>query len=143
MANELFEKTETPQQVREVIAFDRTHEEFLLALIDEVRHRTGFRLDRSSVVRTLVESLMRAEMEPNDITNLYRRERDLDSLEETRLQITEQIDDMESDLRLALIDSSTETAAVRQLRRNHRYQKERLRAVESQMKMEREDQSRE
>ncbi|GEM_PF-2456730 len=143
MSNALFEKTDSNQQIREVIALDRQHEDFLLALIDEVRKRTGYRIDKSSVVRTLIESLMRAEMAPDDITNLYRRERCEESLEETRREITEQISEIEADLRLALIDYSTETTAVRQLRRNLRYQKQRLRAVEIQMHMEHERQANE
>jgi hypothetical protein len=138
MSNALFEKTDSDQQIRDVISFDRLHEDFLLALIDEIRRRTGYRIDKSSVVRTLVESMMRAEMEPGDITNLYRRDRCPENLQETMGEISEQIAEIESDLRLALIDYSTETPAVRQLRRNLRYQKERLRAVEMQMTMERE-----
>ena len=138
MSNALFEKTESNQQIREVITLDRQHEDFLLALIDEVRKRTGYRIDKSSVVRTLIESLMRAEMDPEDITNLYRRERCPESLKGTHQDITEQISEIEADLRLALIDYSTETTAVRQLRRNLRYQKQRLRAVEIQMHMEHE-----
>ena len=143
MSNALFEKTDSNQQIREVITLDRQHEDFLLALIDEVRKRTGYRIDKSSVVRTLIESLMRAEMGPEDITNLYRRERCAASLEETSREITEQISEIEADLRLALIDYSTETTAVRQLRRNLRYQKQRLRAVEIQMHMEHERQANE
>ncbi len=137
MSNALFEKTDSCRQIREVISLDSQHEEFLLALIEEIRQRTGYRIDKSSVVRTLIESLMRAEMEPDDITNLYRRERSSESLEVTRAGIIEQIAEIEADLRLALIDYTTETAAVRQLRRNLRYQKERLRAVEMQVSMER------
>ena len=139
MANALFEKTDSNRQIHEVIALDRIHEEFLLALIDEVRHRTGYRIDKSSVVRTLVESVMNAGLETQDITNLYQRERGMDSLVEFQQEITEQIQEIESDLRLALIDYSSETAAVRQLRRNLRYQRERLRAVRSQMKMEQQE----
>jgi hypothetical protein len=139
MANALFEKTDSNRQIHEVIALDHLHEEFLLALIDEVRHRTGFRIDKSSVVRTLIESVMNAGMEGDDITNLYRRERGIDSLSDTHSDISEQIAEIESDLRLALIDYSTETAAVRQLRRNLRYQKERLRAVGMQMQMEKQE----
>jgi hypothetical protein len=137
MSNALFEKTDSCRQIREVISLDSQHEEFLLALIEEIRQRTGYRIDKSSIVRTLIESLMRAEMEPDDITNLYRRERNSESLEVTRAEIFEQIGEIEADLRLALIDYTTETAAVRQLRRNLRYQKERLRAVEMQVTMER------
>jgi len=137
MSNALFEKTDSCRQIREVISLDSQHEEFLLALIEEIRQRTGYRIDKSSVVRTLIESLMRAEMEPDDITNLYRRERSSESLEVTRAGIIEQIAEIEADLRLALIDYTTETAAVRQLRRNLRFQKERLRAVEMQVSMER------
>jgi hypothetical protein len=136
VANQLFEKTDNHQEVREVIVLERKHDEFLLALIEEVRQRTRHRINKSSIVRTLIESIMDAGMESKDISNLYLQEREKEELEDTHRLVAQQISEIEADLRLALIDHPTETTAVRQLRRNLRYQKQRLRAVEIQMKME-------
>lgn len=135
----LFEKTESNHQIRDVITFDRTHDEFLQALLEEIQQRTSYRINKSSIVRTLVESIMNTGMEPGDITNVYRRQRGANSLDDAQRQISQEIADIEADLRLALIDHPSETVAVRQLRRNLRYQRERLRAVEMQMKMEEEE----
>jgi len=134
--SQLFKKTDSVRQVQEVVCLDRKHEDFLRAVVEEVQERTRYQINKSSVVRTLIESVMEAGMNPEDITKIYRRERGKKSLEDTRSQISQEITEIEADLRLALIDHPTETAAVRQLRRNLRYQKQRLHAVETQMNVE-------
>ena len=70
-------------------------------------------------------------LDSSDITNVYRARRHQVDLEKARGEILNEIDLIEEDLRMALIDEPTETMIIRQYRRNLRYQRERLKAVES------------
>ena len=74
-------------------------------------------------------------MESSDITSVYRARRDEQDLNCAKQEVLEEIENIENDLRLALIDEPQETAIIRQFRRNLRYQKERLKAVEKALTM--------
>ena len=129
--DKLLEKTDREPMLREVVVFGERHEEFLRDLIEEVQRRTNIRVNKSTIVRTLIESVSRMGLEPGDISNVYRARRSNVDLEKARQSILDEIENIEEDLRLALIDEPTETLIIRQYRRNLRYQRERLKAVES------------
>jgi len=127
----LLDKTEREAMVREVIVLGERHEEFLRDLIDEVRKRTTVQLNKSTIIRTLIETVAEMGLESSDITSVYRARRHQTDLEKAREEILGDIELIEEDLRMALIDEPTETMIIRQYRRNLRYQRERLKAVES------------
>ena len=52
------------------------------------------------------------------------------SLDESRTEILDEIHRCEEGMRLALIESPTDSAVIREYRRNLRFQKERLKAVD-------------
>ena len=126
----LLERTAREVEIREVVVLGERHEEFLLDLIEEVQPRTNTRLNKSTVMRTLIESVERLGLEVDDISNVYRARREQTDLAQARVNILGEIESIENDLQLALIDEPTETAIIRQYRKNLRYQRERLKAVE-------------
>lgn len=126
----LLERTEQEAVIREVVVLGERHEEFLQDLIEEVQRRTNTRLNKSTIVRTLIESVSRMGLEAEDITNVYRARRGQTDLARARENILAEIETIEADLQLALIDEPTETVIIRQYRKNLRYQRERLKAVE-------------
>ena len=126
----LLEKTAREVEIREVVVLGERHEEFLLDLIEEVQRRTSTRLNKSTIVRTLIESVEKMGLEAEDISNVYRARRGQTDLAQARVNILGEIEGIETDLQLALIDEPTETVIIRQYRKNLRYQRERLKAVE-------------
>jgi hypothetical protein len=126
----LLERTDREVEVREVVVLGERHEEFLQDLIEEVQRRTSTRLNKSTIVRTLIESVSKMGLDAEDITNVYRARRGMTDLSQARTNILVEIESIENDLQLALIDEPTETAIIRQYRKNLRYQRERLKAVE-------------
>lgn len=128
--SKLLEKTEREPVIREIVVLAERHEEFLQDLIDEVQKRTNMRLNKSTVVRTLIETVSKMGLESEDITNVYRARRGQMDLARAHGSIVAEIEAIEGDLQLALIDEPTETVIIRQYRKNLRYQRERLKAVE-------------
>ena len=126
----LLERTAREVEIREVVVLGERHEEFLLDLIEEVQRRTNTRLNKSTIMRTLIESIERMGLEADDISNVYRARRGQTDLAQARVSIIGEIESIENDLQLALIDEPTETVIIRQYRKNLRYQRERLKAVE-------------
>lgn len=127
----LLEKTDREPMIREVVVLGERHEEFLRDLIDEVQKRTNHRLNKSTVIRTMIETVAGMGLDASDISSVYRARRGRVDLQSSRLSILHEIEAIEEDLRMALIDEPTETVIIKQYRRNLRYQKERLKAVES------------
>jgi len=126
----LLERTDREVEIREIVVLAERHEEFLQDLIEEVQRRTNTRLNKSTIMRTLIESIEKMGLETEDITNVYRARRGQTDLTTARERILGEIGSIENDLQLALIDEPTETVIIRQYRKNLRYQRERLKAVE-------------
>ncbi len=126
----LIRRTDDQPAIREIISLEESHQLFLAALIDEVRQRTGRRIDRSQVVQALIEGVLAAEMTPGDILSAERRRLAHRSLDDSRAEILEEMRRCEEGLRLALVESPTDSAVIREYRRNLRFQKERLKAVD-------------
>ncbi len=126
----LIRRTDNQPAIREVITLEESHQLFLTALIDEVRQRTGRKLDRSQIVQALIDAVLAAELSPHDILAAERRRLAQRSLDESRAEILEEIHRYEEGMRLALIESPTDSAVIREYRRNLRFQKERLKAVD-------------
>jgi IS30 family transposase len=125
----LLRSTEGATPHREIVVLEDSHQAFLAAVVDEVRARTGRRIDRSAVIRALIDTMLAAEMSPDDIVNAERK-RARSNLHETHDEIYEEIRRTEEALRLALVDYSLENDITREYRRALRYQRERLKAVE-------------
>lgn len=126
----LIRRTDNQPTIREVISLEESHQLFLAALIDEVRQRTGRRLDRSQIVQALIDAVLAAELTPSDVLAAERRRLAQRSLDESRAEILDEIHRCEEGMRLALIESPTDSAVIREYRRNLRFQKERLKAVD-------------
>lgn len=125
----LLRSTESSTPHREVVVLEDSHQAFLNAVVDEVRTRTGRRIDRSAVIRALIDTILAAEMSSDDILAAERK-RARRNLAETREEIMEEIHRTEEALRLALVDYSLENEITREYRRALRYQRERMKAVE-------------
>ncbi len=125
----LLRSTEGSTPHREIVVLEDSHQAFLAAVVDEVRMRTGRRIDRSAVIRALIDTMLGAEMSGDDIINAERK-RARSNLSDTREEIYEEIRRTEDALRLALVDYSLENEITREYRRALRYQRERLKAVE-------------
>lgn len=126
----LIRRTDNQATIREIISLDESHQLFLAALIDEVRQRTGRRLDRSDIVQALIDAVLAAEMTPSDILSAERRRLAQRPLGDSRQEILDEIHRCEEGMRLALVESPTDSAVIREYRRNLRFQKERLKAVD-------------
>jgi hypothetical protein len=124
------EEQEKGLPIREIILLRKRDEELLQSIIDEVHSRTNIRLDRSTVVRTLIEAFARMGLKNEDIAAVYRtyeQQSDLAAEHESTLAEIRQI---EVDLQLALIEQPAESVVTREYRRELRDQRKRLKAIE-------------
>ena len=124
------EEQEKGLPIREIILLRKRDEELLQSIIDEVHSRTNIRLDRSTVVRTLIEAFARMGLKNEDIAAVYRtyeQQSDLAAEHESTLAEIRQI---EVDLQLALIEQPAESVVTREYRRDLRDQRKRLKAIE-------------
>jgi len=107
---------------------------FLEDLIRTIRERTGVKLSVSDVFRSLVDSAMELDFSEVDFDLAYGRAQALSALLATRQTIEREIRQTESDLHQALVLCPQEQDAVKNFRRNLRYQSSRMDSLMEQVK---------
>jgi nitrogen fixation/metabolism regulation signal transduction histidine kinase len=126
----LVRRTELHAPVREVITLEESHAAFLADLIEEIQQRTGRRIDRSQIIRALIDAVLNAGMTAEDIDAAERRRLKPSQLAATREEILAEIERNAEGLRRALVEFDTENIVTREYRRTLRYQRARLKAVD-------------
>jgi hypothetical protein len=120
-------------RIQAIVALQERHDRFLQDLIDVVRTRTGVSVNRSDVLRVLVESAMGLKVSESDVDDAYTKAYGLETLCQSRSAIRSEIGHTETELQQTLADCPEDAHSLGLIRRNLDYQKRRLESVEDQI----------
>jgi len=117
---------------REFVEIEGEQRRYLRELLDSIEKRTGLSLGFTDLVRALVDQLMAEGIQNADMERAIVEARSLTMLRESRKDIEREIRQTESDLHQALVHSRGDGGLIEVFHRNLRYQKERLRSLDTQ-----------
>jgi hypothetical protein len=120
-------------RVQAIVALQEHHDRFLRNLIDVVRTRTGVSVNRSDVLRALVETAMGLKVSESDVDDAYTKAYGLETLCQSRKAIRSEIRHTETELKQTMTDGHGNGHSLELFRRNLAYQKRRLADVEAQI----------
>jgi hypothetical protein len=121
------------RRIRAVVGLHEHHDRFLKELMETIGTRTGHRLNRSALLRLLIENAMALGFVESDIDQAYTEAYGLETLLSTKEAIRSEIRHTEAELKQTLRDSPEDDRSLRLFRRNLAYQMRRLAALEIQI----------